>query len=79
MCNASTHLSKFKVWAIPITRLSPAWLSHYLFAGPDKRAQAHGWQVSVIHGGLGRRYRDPRFDRFRPPVRGPDPERTSHA
>lgn len=79
MCNASIHPCKFKVWVIPITRLTPVRFGHYLFAGPDQRARAHGWQVSVIHGGLGRRYRDPRFDRFCAPARGPDPERAGHA
>ena len=32
-----------------------------LFAGADARARAHGWQVLPTHGGLGRRYRDPRL------------------
>jgi hypothetical protein len=70
---------RFKVWVIPITRLTPAWLGKYLFAGPDARARDHGWQVSVIQGGLGRRYRDPRFDRFCAPARGPDPKHPGHA
>jgi hypothetical protein len=79
LCNASIHLSKFKVWVIPISQLIPARLGQHLFAGSDQRAGAHGWQVSVIHGGLGRRYRDPRFDRLCALARGPDPERTGHA
>jgi DnaJ-class molecular chaperone len=33
-----------------------------LFAAGDARARRRGWQVTVQHGGLGRRYRDPRFD-----------------
>lgn len=33
-----------------------------LFAADDARARGRGWQVAVRHGGLGRRYRDPRFD-----------------
>lgn len=32
-----------------------------LFARADARARAHGWQVLATHGGLGRRYRDPRI------------------
>jgi hypothetical protein len=33
-----------------------------LFAGADARARQHGWKVTQRNGGLGRRYRDPRFD-----------------
>lgn len=33
-----------------------------LYAEPDRQARAHGWQITVWQGGLGRRYRDPRFD-----------------
>jgi len=33
-----------------------------LFADTDARARQHGWQVTRRHGGLSRRYRDPRFD-----------------
>jgi hypothetical protein len=32
------------------------------FAVNDAEADWHGWQMTRIHGGLGRRYRDPRFD-----------------
>lgn len=33
-----------------------------IFKTADRRARDHGWQVSPRHGGLGRTYRDPRFD-----------------
>jgi len=33
-----------------------------LYEEPDRRARGYGWQVTVRHGGLARRYRDPRFD-----------------
>jgi hypothetical protein len=33
-----------------------------LFAADDARARRRGWQVTVQRGGLGRSYRDPRFD-----------------
>lgn len=36
-----------------------------LFAAEDDRALDRGWQVQRIHGGLGRRYRDPRWDLVR--------------
>jgi hypothetical protein len=32
------------------------------FALNDAEAQWRGWQTTRVHGGLGRRYRDPRFD-----------------
>jgi hypothetical protein len=32
-----------------------------LFAEGDARARQRGWDVTQRHGGLGRRYRDPRF------------------
>ena len=35
---------------------------HRLFADADATARQHGWQVTQLSGGLGRRYRDPRFD-----------------
>jgi hypothetical protein len=31
------------------------------FAMNDAEAQWRGWQMTRVHGGLGRRYRDPRF------------------
>jgi hypothetical protein len=33
-----------------------------LFAADDRKAREHGWQIGCRHGGLSRRYRDPRFD-----------------
>jgi hypothetical protein len=36
-----------------------------IFAEPDARARQHGWSVEVRHGGMSRRYRDPRFDSLR--------------
>lgn len=36
-----------------------------LFAAEDDRARDRGWQVRPIHGGFGRSYRDPRWDRVR--------------
>jgi hypothetical protein len=36
-----------------------------LFTADDSRAAGHGWQILPGHGGLSRRYRDPRFDTLR--------------
>ncbi len=33
-----------------------------LFAEDDRKAREHGWEITCRHGGLARRYRDPRFD-----------------
>jgi hypothetical protein len=34
-----------------------------LFAATDAEARWHDWQVTELHLGLTRRYRDPRFDK----------------
>jgi hypothetical protein len=36
-----------------------------IFAAPDADARQHGWQITITNDGLGRIYRDPRFDRLR--------------
>ena len=33
-----------------------------IFRADDRRARDRGWQIIPRHGGLSRRYRDPRFD-----------------
>ena len=40
----------------------PRRLGDRLFAGNDAEAHWRGWQIIRTRGGLGRRYRDPRFD-----------------
>jgi len=37
-------------------------LGDRLFSWNDTEAYWRGWQITKVHGGLGRRYRDPRFD-----------------
>lgn len=37
-------------------------LGDRVFAANDAQARVSGWQINPIQGGLGRRYRDPRFD-----------------
>jgi hypothetical protein len=39
----------------------PRRLGDRLFAMNDNEAYWRGWQINAVHGGLGRRYRDPRF------------------
>jgi hypothetical protein len=36
-----------------------------LFAINDAEAHWRGWQITRVHGGFGRRYRDPAFDSLR--------------
>jgi hypothetical protein len=36
-------------------------LGERLFRRLDEEASDHGWLVTPVQGGLGRRYRDPRF------------------
>jgi hypothetical protein len=62
LSKASTRLPRRKVWAIPIIRLGLTKLEQRLFGDLDAQAQHDGWQVTRLHHGLGRRYRDPRFD-----------------
>jgi hypothetical protein len=40
----------------------PGRLGDQLFTVNDTEAYWHDWQIIKTHGGLGRRYRDPRFD-----------------
>ena len=40
----------------------PRRLGDHIFTWNDSEAYWHGWQITKVHGGLGRRYRDPRFD-----------------
>ena len=40
-------------------------IAERLFRNDDARARQRGWSVSAWGGGLGRAYRDPRFDLLR--------------
>jgi hypothetical protein len=57
-------------WLIGLPRRAGA----RLFARNDEEAGWHGWQVTETLGGLGRQYRDPRFDALRldPTIRRPE-------
>jgi hypothetical protein len=66
--DAISPTSEYKVW----TRLV-RWLrkqgetaGQRLFAADDLKARQHGWEITICCGGLGRRYRDPRFDTLQP-------------
>jgi hypothetical protein len=59
-----THASRCKIYLHLLN-----WLRTRLrhggdraFAVTDAIARQHGWQIVATHAGLGRRYRDPRFD-----------------
>jgi hypothetical protein len=39
----------------------PRRLGDRLFSWNDTEAYWRGWQITKVHGGLGRRYRDPQF------------------
>ena len=45
-------------WLATVTRR----VGYRLFAMNDDEACWRGWQIIQLYGGLGRRYRDPRFD-----------------
>lgn len=72
-CKISSFLLKLK------SRLSAT--AQQVFARPDADARRHDWQITVTHGGFGRRYRDPRFDYLVPCIacngRSDDPSGTT--
>jgi hypothetical protein len=58
----STHSIKRRNRPLTCVRAAIAALGQWLFASSDATARNHGWQVTPIQLGLGRQYRDPRFD-----------------
>lgn len=60
----TTPTNSIKCWKHPLTwvKSAVAAVTRELFAPSDARARQHGWQVTSIQHGFGRRYRDPRFD-----------------
>jgi hypothetical protein len=44
----------------------PRRLGDHIFTWNDIDAYWRGWQITKVHGGLGRRYRDPLFDTVAP-------------
>jgi hypothetical protein len=56
-CKIDSFLPKLK------SRL--ARIAQRIFSAPDADARRHGWQITITNDGLGRSYRDPRFDRLR--------------
>jgi len=61
----STPYSRLRMWIYRTIRLT----GDRLFAAADAEAESRGWQVRRTRSGLGRSYRDPRFDLL---VRCPD-------
>jgi hypothetical protein len=64
MTNRTTDTSHCKIYLRLLARLraSCEQSGRRLFAATDATAREHGWQIIPTNGGLGRRYRDPRFD-----------------
>jgi hypothetical protein len=63
MPHRTTHSDHRKIYNFLLklkNRLSA--IAQQVFAGPNADARRHGWQITVTHGGFGRRYRDARFD-----------------
>jgi hypothetical protein len=66
MNNRITHTSLGKIYQHLDARLRTALIRFglELFADQDAIAREHDWQITSTPYGLGRRYRDPRFDRL---------------
>lgn len=54
---ATTPATSGSGWAGLLRRIGDR-----LFAANDAEGRWRGWQIGLRHAGLGRRYRDPRFD-----------------
>jgi hypothetical protein len=67
-----TDCDKIYLRALEQLKAALAALENRAFAGADAAARRHGWQVYSMHFGLGRRYRDPRFDRLAACLEGPE-------
>ena len=52
--------NRFRYWIVQGLRR----VGDLLFARADAAAHERGWQITVRYHGLGRAYRDPRFDRL---------------
>lgn len=70
-----THASRCKCqwpftckcqWHFTWLRVRLARIGERAFAATDSFARKQGWQITSTHAGLGRRYRDPRFDSLAP-------------
>lgn len=64
MPHRTTRTDRCKIYSFLITRLRAglAALGERAFAAGDADARRVGWQITSTHGGLGRRYRDGRFE-----------------
>jgi DnaJ-class molecular chaperone len=63
-----THASRCKICLrlLAWLRARLARIGERAFAATDGFAREQGWQITSTHAGLGRRYRDPRFDSLAP-------------
>jgi hypothetical protein len=67
LIKATSPTSEYKVWThlVRWLRKLAETAGQRLFARDDLMAAEHGWQITTRCGGLGRRYRDPRFGTLR--------------
>jgi cytochrome c553 len=64
MPHRTTRSNRCKIHSFLLARLRATLIAvaERAFTAADADARQHGWQVTSIQGGLGRSYRDPRFD-----------------
>jgi hypothetical protein len=64
MPHRTTRSNRCKIYIFLFDRLRATLvaIADRAFTATDADARQHGWQVTSTRGGLGRMYRDPRFD-----------------
>ena len=64
MAHRITRVSHCKIYLLLLNWLKArlGQCGERVFAATDATARRHDWQIVVTHAGLGRQYRDPRFD-----------------
>lgn len=64
MAHRTTHTNHYNIYSRLLNWLRTCLLrlGERVFATTDADARQHGWQVTAAQRGLGRQYRDPRFD-----------------
>ena len=60
-----TSMAALTCWLVDALKDIPRRAGERLFMSADEEAHWRGWQITQVWGGLGRVYRDPRFDTLR--------------